>query len=114
RFTTTVTNPRGFQSVTYTNLLGQAIEIDAQGCGGYCVTKSVTDAAGRLRSITDPGNNTAYFDYDGVGRKTQMRDPDMGTWNYSYDLVGNLTQQVDAKNQIITITYDTLNRPYLK
>ena len=39
-----------------------------------------------------------------------MTDPDMGTWTYTYDDNGNLITQTDAKGQIISFTYDALNR----
>jgi YD repeat-containing protein len=45
-----------------------------------------------------------------MGRKINMTDPDMGYWVYTYDANGNLHTQTDAKGQIITFSYDELNR----
>ena len=39
-----------------------------------------------------------------------MDDPDMVNLTYVYDRNGNLTTQTDNKGQVITMTYDTLNR----
>lgn len=48
--------------------------------------------------------------YDTLGRKINMTDPDLGYWLFTYDPSGNLLTQTDAKGQIITFTYDELNR----
>jgi len=34
----------------------------------------------------------------------------MGIWSYEYDAAGNLTKQTDAKAQVLTFEYDSLNR----
>src|SRR5262249_27846109 len=92
-FQTIVTNARGFQTITTSDAVGRVSATQRQGCGGFCTTSTDYDAAGRLRSVTDPGGNTASFRYDGLGHKTGMTDPDMGTWSYTYDLDGHLTRQ---------------------
>jgi len=67
------------------------------------------DELNRMLTATRAGNVTEIF-YDIAGRKISMDDPDMGSWSYAYDALGNLTQQTDAKNQVICLFYDNLNR----
>jgi YD repeat-containing protein len=111
---TTTINPRGFRTVITADPLGRISTTEVEGCGGFCVTRTDYDVASRLRSITDPAGNTAWFEYDGLGHRTQMNDPDMGTWQYGYDTAGHLTSQVDAKGQTITMHVDALGRVYWK
>ena len=67
----------------------------------------VTDALGNLRTIA----------YDGLSRRTSLQDlhapsdTTFGTWTFAYDNSGNLTTKTDPKNQVISYTYDNLNRP---
>jgi YD repeat-containing protein len=120
---TLVTDPRGAQSSTSTNLLGQTVEVDQYKCAGSpcsattgtpIVTTLQYDVAGRLLKTLDPGNNAMTFTYDGLGRKLTMDDPDMGHWAYAYDDNGNVTQQTDARQNTISIYYDPLDRPLVK
>jgi YD repeat-containing protein len=78
------------------------------------------DAAGRLTTIIDPGNNVTSTTYDGLGRKTKVVDPDLGTWSYVYNDNGFVTQKTDARGAVTYFHYDALDRmtlrdlPYLK
>ena len=60
--------------------------------------------------MTDTLTHTTVMTYDLLGRKTAMHDPDMGDWSYRYDPAGNLIRQTDNRGQVITFTYDALNR----
>jgi YD repeat-containing protein len=122
---TTVTDANKCQVQTKTDALGHTVEHDVQnsvlnasgqcaGASSWLVTTMNYDAAGRLLTVTDPGSNQTTFQYDGLGRKTKMVDPDMGTWTYGYDLNGNLASQKDARGATINISYDALNRVWLK
>jgi hypothetical protein len=93
KFRTTVTDPRGYHTVTLSDAIGRTTEIDRDGCsGGACVTITNYDAAGRLRSIADQtaGGTTTCddgtgsksyagiatcFQVDGLGRKIKIIDP---------------------------------------
>ncbi|HSS20409.1 MAG TPA: DUF6443 domain-containing protein [Pyrinomonadaceae bacterium] len=121
RFTTTVTDPKGNQTVTFTDILGHKVQVRQKSptcidpiAPGWCVTQMQYDAAGRLLVITDPLLNQTTFTNDSLGRKMHMTDPDMGSWDYDYDNNGNLVYQKDAKGQIILMTYDPLNRILIK
>lgn len=48
--------------------------------------------------------------YNNAGQKLTMSDPDMGSWSYTYDALGNLKTQTDARNCVLTMGYDSLNR----
>jgi YD repeat-containing protein len=117
------TDANGYISNAVVDFLGRTIEVDVQSssCGnGYCQTKSVFDAAGRLGTIIDPAGNVSTFLFDGLDRTTQTSDPDRGVWSFVHDNNGNLTQQTDARGAVTYIHYDVLNRqtlrdlPYLK
>jgi len=112
RWLRTTVDPRRFTSKTYTNLLGQEVEIRRQSslCGGFCSTKSAFDGIGRLLSVSDPKGNTVRFTYDDLSRQLTMDDPNMGRWSYEYDDNGNLTSRTDGKGQTIKFAYDVLNR----
>jgi YD repeat-containing protein len=112
----TSVNPRGFTTKMFTNFLGHEVRVDRQSdrCGGFCSTTSTYDAAGRVLTQTDPGNNTITWGYDNLGRRISMLDPDLGSWSYKYDDNGNLTEQLDAKLQKSVFKYDVLNRVTLK
>jgi YD repeat-containing protein len=112
-FLATVTDPRGNQRRSYTDVRGRITKTERawSGCpNGWCTLSMGYDALGRVISITDPSSNVLTYVYDGLGRKISMTDPDMGYWTYGYDDNGNLTRQQDAKGQIITFEYDALNR----
>jgi YD repeat-containing protein len=106
---TTVTNPRGYDTTTQSDIWGRAVYVTPPtGPGvGYAY-----DAADRLIT-TARGGSTTQLSYDFGGRKTGMNDPDMGVWHYTYDALGNLLTQTDARNNggcVTTIGYDLLNR----
>lgn len=69
------------------------------------------DTQGNLSQIT-AGNNEYIinYEYDLRGRMTAMIDPVLGREEYSYDGFGNLLRKKDGKGNIITYTYDNLNR----
>lgn len=124
---TTVTNPRGFESRTVTDLLGRTVESARrwQECpGGPCWVGSTFeyDAAGRQLAAAQLANPVATrmtMTYDGLGRRLTLMDPDMGgfaglSWRYTYDENGNLRTQIDPKGQVITLAYDALDRIVLR
>src|ERR1700722_19583788 len=109
-----------------TDALGRVVEhqvqnqpaLNASGqCSGtpsWLTTTTQYDAAGRVLAVHDPAGHATTFQYDGLGRKTSMADPDMGGWSYGYDGNGNLIQQTDAREVVIHLHYDPLNRLTLK
>ncbi|WP_211589064.1 FG-GAP-like repeat-containing protein, partial [Allorhizocola rhizosphaerae] len=68
------------------------------------------DDAGRLTTVTDPGNNTWTYGYDLLGRKTTSIDPDAGTSTSTYDNAGQVTSTTDARSQTLVYEYDNLGR----
>ncbi|MHA3915827.1 RHS repeat domain-containing protein [Halovulum sp. GXIMD14793] len=92
----------------------QAIFDTAGGYQGGEWTNLTFDALDRLVQVTDPGGSVWDYTYNSFGHRTLASDPDLGTWAMSYDLNGNLLQQTDAKGQVISFTYDALNRVLTK
>lgn len=95
------------------------------------VTKSISDAAGRVVEVidarnkslkktytafgaversTDSAGNSVVTQYDGRGRAVKVLDPDLGEQTFKYDALGQLKERVDAKAQVFTFTYDLLGR----
>ncbi|MCF7860963.1 FG-GAP-like repeat-containing protein, partial [Candidatus Woesearchaeota archaeon] len=68
------------------------------------------DVLGNVISITDSLNNEFVFTFDSLSRKTGIDDPDLGVWNYSYDSNGNLITQLDARGEVVSLGYDSINR----
>jgi RHS repeat-associated protein len=72
------------------------------------------DALGRLKSVTDPDQNTTTNTYDQLGRLSQSTQPTVDggtpTWHYTYDADGerlSVTDPTGAQNQA---TYDDLGQ----
>ena len=103
---TTVTNPKGYDTTTKSDIWGRAVNVTPPTGPGVSYTY---DAADRLVTVTR-GGVTTTLTHDFGSRKTQMADPDMGTWNYNYDALGNLETQTDARGCTTTFSYDSLNR----
>ena len=96
-----------FTTKTTTNSLGKLLStVDANGSD----TEFRYDAQGNPILIQDTAVHQTLATYNTLGQKTAVTDPDMGNWNYVYDVLGNLVQQTDAKGQVISQSYDLLNR----
>jgi len=61
-------------------------------------------------SIKDGNTNTIAYEYDEFDRVKKMIYPDLAEENYTYDASSNLKTKTNAKSQVITYTYDELNR----
>jgi YD repeat-containing protein len=110
-FSTTITDPDGCQKTEIKDYLGRLIHVIEYNNSVQYNTNYSYNAAGDLLSVTDHlGGTPTTMAYDNIGRKTAMTDPDMGAWSYQYDSNGNLISQTDSKGQMITFSYDELNR----
>ncbi|MDX8355827.1 toxin TcdB middle/N-terminal domain-containing protein, partial [Cognatiyoonia sp. IB215182] len=83
---------------------------DVGASAGDRVTEYMFDALNRLVGVKDPIGATWTYTYDTIGRRLTSDDPGLGYWTMEYDANGNLIRQTDAKGQVITFTYDWLNR----
>jgi RHS repeat-associated protein len=65
-----------------------------------------------LEATTPPSSSQTVttLTYNNAGQKLTMNDVDMGSWSYTYDALGNLKTQTDARNCVLTMGYDSLNR----
>lgn len=105
--TTTVTNPLNQTTTTVSNAQGKVVSVtEPAGTTSYTY-----DAFGNLKTVTDAEGNVTTYSYDTRGNKISMQDPDMGTWTYTYNVLGKPLTTVDAKNQTTSYAYDLLDRP---
>lgn len=71
--------------------------------------QTLTYAANRLSSVSDPLGRSLNFSYDGAGRITSIRDFSGRSWSYSYNSAGDLvssTTPSDANTPAYTTTYE--------
>ncbi|MBI5756419.1 MAG: Ig-like domain-containing protein, partial [Nitrospirae bacterium] len=61
---------------------------------------------GLLKSMTDPKNNTANYDYDAYGNLKKVRDAAGNEATVSYDILGRLRGTSDTMGRSSTIDYD--------
>lgn len=99
------------KKITTTDGQGQIIKIEEYKDGAIYLTQSSTyDAAGRLKTATDPGGHVSSYKYSILGHKISETNPDSGTTKYVYDPAGNVILKTDNTNKTILMTYDILNR----
>jgi RHS repeat-associated protein len=69
------------------------------------------DTEGQLvKLIAGDNKYTILYEYDLRGRMTSMTDPVLGKEEYNYDGFGNLLSKKDGQGNVISYTYDNLNR----
>ena len=78
------------------------------------VTSYTYDAAGELRSVTDPVTTTSYT-YDAAGEQltVSQTDPNPGAalaMKYTYDADGNVLSVTDPNGNVTSYTYDMLDQ----
>jgi len=103
---TWTTDARGLTTVTSYDRLGRVSAVDPPAGPG------VTYAYDQLDRLTGAayGDYTARLTYDMAGRKLSIVDPERGVWSYGYDALGNLVKQQDARDRVLCLYYDLLNR----
>lgn len=98
----TVTEPLGVSTLTYDKLERLIERTDAQG---NTVKFSYT-LAGRLATVTYPGNRVLAYTYDGAGRLQRLADWTGKVTTLHYDAVDRLSR-LDLPNGTATVyTYD--------
>ena len=110
---TTVTDPRGFQSLYRTDASGRVVLISQNG--GAAQSTLTFDRVGSLTQMVDPIGATTRMYYDTRGLRRKLEDPDSsncGTpsscpWTFAFDASGSLVEQVDAKGQVIRFSRDS-------
>ena len=103
----TVTDARGFEHSTTSNLLGHILRKEEPD-NAYQTYQYYPD--GKLKSSTDSDGNTTQIRYDSFGHRVSLDDPDMGQWSYVYNAAGELIYKRDAKGVVTEIAYDQLGR----
>jgi len=74
------------------------------------VTEWGFDDNDRLVSHIDDGENESTWAYDDLDRPTTMTYPDESSASYEYDDADNIVEVTDPAGNVITDTFDALNR----
>jgi RHS repeat-associated protein len=122
-FSAQVTDAKGHTTTTQADVWGRTTSITPPATADNS-TPQVTftyNAIGNMLTASR-GGSTVTLKYDNAGRKVAMDDPDLGMksgdtqwgWVYQYDALGNMLNQTDNRSCLMTITYDSLNRPLTK
>lgn len=106
----TETDENGHKKAYAFNARQQPLSVTEVNGTESFVTSYQYNLFGDLTQIRDHRGNTTLYGYDSLGRKISVNDPDLGEWTYAYDRAGNLVGQIDARNTIIQVNYDELNR----
>lgn len=108
----TTTDPLGKPRTLAYDARGKLVRVDEKNSGDTYQTYYTNDPLGRLIQIKDAENNVRTFAYDSLGRQTFQSQLGSSTgWSYEYDADGNQIKQTDPNGQVITSTYDELDRP---
>ena len=123
QWTTTTTDENGHMQQSTNDAFGRLVQkqefLGADGRSPfypavaptvYATTTYMYNPRGNLVSVKDTQYNLTTITYDNLGRKIALNDPDMGNWQYVYDNNSNLIAQEDSKGQVISFSYDALNR----
>jgi RHS repeat-associated protein len=107
----TVTNPRGFATVTRLDGLDRPYEqvVDPGGLG--LVTRTTYDGLGNKKTVTDPNDHTTRYRHDGLGRLVEVIDAAGKPTASTYDGEGLRTGEKDRRGIEKVFTYDNLGRP---
>lgn len=100
----TVTKPEGNAITMGYDAVDRLVSVD----DGFVITTYQYDDNDNLTQVLS-GNTTTQYTYNELDRKTKHAQGSFET-NFLYDEEGNLTSTTDPENQIITYTYDKLNR----
>ncbi|MEZ9472583.1 hypothetical protein BCU36_003170 [Vibrio lentus] len=106
-YKTSVTDARGYEHSTLTNVMGHILRKD-EPHGAYQTYQYYPD--GKLRASTDSAGNRTQVRYDNLGHRSYLDGPDMGKWSYIYNAAGELIEKRDAKGTLTTLQYDRLGR----
>ena len=108
-----VTEAGGRRRRSEMDALGRtAVVVEAPGEAGFGFTSSYTyDSLDRLLGVQQVGQ-TRSFSFDSLGRMRTALNPERGSTaeSYEYDDNGNVSSQTDARNVLVTMVYDSLNR----
>src|SRR6185437_8050738 len=119
--------PGGTATTSIANILGQKTQswsytdsaTPTDHASDAVITKYGYNAAGQNTSISDANGNSWTYTYNLLGQQTQVTDPgtgtagssgQAGTSKYTYDPDGNVMSVTDPMGNVITYSYDALNR----
>ena len=108
---TTVVDPAGHVSDTYTDLRGRTTQTTRHSTEGDVTVKYQFNPLGELLQVTHPNGHNTTYTYDGLGRKLSVNHPDAGLTEFTYDAAGNVLTKVTPnlrgmKGGAISYSYD--------
>lgn len=112
------TDESGISTCDIYDRLGRLLSI-YQNASSTCQTGIPTaysyDEAGNLLTVETFNNGFQFtnYTYDNLNRLTKTTYPDQTSESYNYDGNGNVAQKTDRNGSSTTITYDSINRPYI-
>lgn len=111
QFSTLVTDPMGYKTISFTNAKGLTTSTKQMGAGSENLWTSFEyDRLNQVVRVKDANENSTTYTYDNFGRKTQVNHPDRGIQMFEYDLLGRIINYKDAnliqQNQQIIYNYD--------
>lgn len=114
-YTTAIVDENGHKTENIKDAFGRLVAVKEYAGTSpnfvlYATTTFAFDVLDRQTSAIDPAGEPSTTTYNRLGFKTQTADPDMGTWNFTYFDDGLLKTKTDARGQIITYAYDSLDR----
>jgi YD repeat-containing protein len=75
------------------------------------VTQFDYNAAGQLRSVTDPLGHTTSYAYDGFGRLVTITNANGAVQeNLTYDSSDRVATRTDSEGRVLVYSYDNLDR----
>ncbi|MET7422493.1 polymorphic toxin-type HINT domain-containing protein [Dactylosporangium sp. NPDC005555] len=77
----------------------------------YDETKYSYAKDGQQSVVEDSAGNKWEYFYDDLHRTKETREPDRGTRKIEYNQYGEVSKTIDARNQALSVTYDTMGRP---
>jgi len=108
----TVTDQAGKSRQSVTDALGRLMSVTEDAGDASHLnyqTNYQYDTLGNLRSVAQ-GQQTRSFVYDSLKRLKTATNPESGAISYDYDNNGNLLTKTDARGITATYLYDALNR----
>ncbi|MDK2125911.1 LysM peptidoglycan-binding domain-containing protein [Parachitinimonas caeni] len=77
------------------------------------VTGYLYDAAGRLKTLTNPDGSSEKYEYDSIGRKTQLTNVRGSVTTYTFDGAGRLNTETSAAIPVMTAAEAQIGYPQL-
>jgi RHS repeat-associated protein len=106
----TLTNARGFVTLTRLDGLDRPFEQTVDPDGLKLVTLTSYDGLGNRKTVTDPNDHTTAYRHDGLGRLVETTDAAGHKTTSAYDGEGLKTSETDRRGIQRIFAYDNVGR----